>query len=225
MSLHLQREIGKLKKAILAQGAGVEERLQSALRAIQTRDAKLAQSAVAVDPEMEANAAEIEEECLHTLALHQPVAFDLRFIVGVLKINGDLQRINGLATNVGEQAGFLIREAPLKEMPLDLAGMGAQVRLMLKQSLDAMVNIDPDLAQRVRDADDLVDQVHRDTYLKAEQGIRTQVDYVKQYMYMVTVSRNLERIADHTVNIADDVIYMARGDFPRRNPSLIEEAV
>jgi len=222
MSLHLQREIGKLKKTILAQGAGVEERLQSALRSIQTRDAKLAQTAVALDPEMEANSAEIEEECLHTLALHQPVAFDLRFIVGVLKINGDLQRINGLAANIGELSLFLSREAPIKQAPFDIAAMGAQVRLMLKQSLDAMVNIDPELAKQVREADDQVDQIHRDTYVHAETGIREQVDYVKQYMYMITVSRNLERIADHAVNIADDVIYMAQGDFPRRGTSARE---
>jgi len=215
MSLHLQRQIAKLKKAILAQGGAVEERLQMALRSVQNRDVELARQVIEGDHALDEQEVEIEEECLHTLALHQPVAFDLRFIVAILKINSDLERIGDLTTTIGDQASELAREAELGQQPVDVAAMGAQVRLMLKQSLDAMVNIDTDLADQVRLADDAVDEVHRTTYRNVETGIRDCPGYVKQYIRMVSISRSLERIADHCVNIADDVLYMARGDILR----------
>jgi len=215
MSLHLQRQIAKLKKAILAQGGTVEERLQQALRSVQTRDVALAQQVIDTDHELDEVEVEIEEECLHTLALHQPVAFDLRFIVAVLKINGDLERIGDLTSTIGEQACELAGEPELGQLPVDVAAMGAKVRLMLKQSLDALVNIDTDLADQVRLADDAVDEVHRGTYRNVEGGIRDCPGYTRQYIRMVSISRSLERIADHCVNIADDVLYMARGDILR----------
>lgn len=215
MSMHLQRQITKLKKAILTQGSAVEERLSMALLSVQNRDVKLAEQVMAADDALDEMDVEIEEECLHALALHQPVAFDLRFIVAILKINGDLERIGDLTTTIGAQAHELANEPELNTLPLDVAALGAEVRLMLKRSLDAMVNIDMELADQVRLADDSVDAVHRKTYRNVEKGIRKYPQHTGQFIRMVSISRSLERIADHCVNIADDVIYMAKGDITR----------
>ena len=114
MPLVLQREIEKLKKSILILGAIVEERVHMAVRSIDERDEKLAQKVIQGDPEIDQIEVDNEEECLKLLALHQPVAIDLRFIIAVLKINNDLERIGDLAVNIGERAAFLARRSPFK---------------------------------------------------------------------------------------------------------------
>jgi phosphate transport system protein len=219
MSLHLQRQISQLKKLILFIGAMVEEKVQASIRAVQNRDAELAQQIIDTDRDIDMKELECEEECLHTLALHQPVAFDLRYVVAVLKINNDLERIGDLAVNIAEQASFLAVDAPLHHNPFDMAGMGTRVTQMLKHALDALVNIDPDLAQSVRESDDQVDAIHRQMYALVADGIRANANQTEQYIHMLSVSRNLERMADHAVNIAEDVIYMAKGDILRHTRS------
>lgn len=217
MSLHLQRQVNGLKKAILTLGTLVEERVADAIRAIEARDVNLANRVIESDNDVDRMEIEVEEECLHTLALHQPVAFDLRYVVAVLKINNDLERIGDLAVNIAEQAVFLANDLPLDDVPFDFPGMTSHVRRMLKMSLDALVNIDPDLAQKVRDSDDFVDAIHREVYTAVEGGIRENPHRIEQFVHMLNVSRNLERIADHTVNIAEDVIYMAKGEVLRHS--------
>ena len=215
MSLHLQRQINNLKKLILALGATVEEKVLGAIKAVETRDVDLANHIIESDNQVDMMELEVEEECLHTLALHQPVAFDLRFVVAVLKINSDLERMGDLAVNIAEQAVFLANDVPLDDIPFDLPGMATRVRRMLTQSLDALVNIDPELATHVRAADDPIDAIHRTMYGKIEVAIRENPHRIEQLIHLLSVSRNLERIADHCVNIAEDVIYMARGDILR----------
>lgn len=217
MSLHFQRQVNNLKKLILRLGAMVEQRTTDALRAVETRDTALANRVIESDDEVDRMELEVEEECLHTLALHQPVAFDLRYVVAVLKINNDLERIGDLAVNIAEQAVFLANDVPLDDVPFDLPGMATNVRQMLKQSLDALVNIDPDLANRVRESDDQVDAIHREMYAAIESAIRENPHKIEQYIHLFNVSRQLERMADHTVNIAEDVIYMAKGEVARHS--------
>ena len=214
MSLHLSRQIGHLKNQLLGLSARIEELVLDAVTALQDRDPDVAHRMMAAEEEITRRVVEIEEECLHTLALHQPVAFDLRYLVAVLKINADLQRIGGLAANIAELALSLSQRAQLTQMPFDLAGMARKVRTMVKQSLDALVNIDPDLADLVCARDDEVDRQHREMYQKIEDAIRREPELVTTYIHLVSVSRHLERIADHAVNIARDVIYMARGELP-----------
>jgi phosphate transport system protein len=215
MSLHLQRQIAKLKKMILALGAQVEEAVSNAIKAIQTRDADLAEAIIAGDAVIDVMEIDIEEECLHALALHQPVAFDLRYVVAVLKINNELERIGDLATNIAEQARFLTERAPLNEFPFDLPAMAELVRSMVNKSLDALVHLDVDLAHEVRSSDDRVDAIHRDMYRRVEKSIRGDPEMVQTYIHALNVSRNLERMADHAVNVAEDVLYMANGDILR----------
>jgi phosphate transport system protein len=217
MSLHFQRQVNTLKKVILGLGTLVEEKVADAIRAIESRDTALANRVIESDDEVDKMELEVEEECLHTLALHQPVAFDLRYVIAVLKINNDLERIGDLAVNIAEQAVFLANEMPLDDIPFDLPGMAGTVRRMLKQSLDALINIDPELAQRVRESDDQVDAIHREMYQAIESGMRENPHRIEQYIHLLNVSRQLERIADHSVNIAEDVIYMAKGEVLRHS--------
>jgi phosphate transport system protein len=221
MSLHLQRQLSKLKEHILALGALVEEAVADAIRAIETRDAALAAQVIERDTEIDLMEVDIEEECLHTLALHQPVAFDLRYVVAVLKINNDLERIADLAVNIAEKVELLNKhQSPRPPAGLEMTIVATKVRTMVKQSLDAMVDINPELAELVIQSDDEVDLLHKQTYLMVKQNIRSNPDNVELLINLLSVSRNLERIADHAVNIAEDVVYMAKGDIlrHRNNP-------
>lgn len=217
MSTHLQRQFDRLKKLILLLGTMVEESVERAIRAAEQRDAELADKVIDDDQKIDLMEIDVEEECLHTLALHQPVAFDLRFVIATLKINNDLERIADLAVNVAEQARFLSQEDLPVDVPFDLRGMGRLVRTMLKQSLDALVNVDPKLADQVRTTDDQVDAIHRQMYEQVETLIRENPHQIQQMIHFLNISRQLERIGDHCVNVAEDVIYMARGDIARHN--------
>ncbi|MFA7235670.1 MAG: phosphate signaling complex protein PhoU [Phycisphaeraceae bacterium] len=217
MSIHLQRQFDRLKKTILLLGTMVEESVERAIRAAEQRDPELAEKVITDDQRIDLMEIDVEEECLHTLALHQPVAFDLRFVVATLKINNDLERIADLAVNVAEQAKFLSEEDAAAEAPFDLRGMGRIVRTMLKQSLDALVNVDPKLAEQVRQTDDQVDEIHRAMYERIETLIRENPHQIQQMIHYLNISRQLERMGDHCVNIAEDVLYMARGDIARHS--------
>lgn len=215
MSLHLQRQIGQIKKSILQLGTMTEESLQDAIQAIESRDPELALQVIARDNEIDQMEVDIEEDCLGVLALHQPVAFDLRYVVAVLKINAELERIGGLAVNIADQAIALSEMGKIDVMPFDLGRMTMLVRTMVKQSLDALVTIDPAMAEDVRRQDDEVDRMHREMYGRMEAAIREDPELVRVHIRLISVSRYLERIADHAVAIAEDVIYTAEGRIQR----------
>ena len=143
------------------------------------------------------------------------LANDLRFVVSVLKINSDLERIADKAVNIAEQVSSLIESPLVDTVPFDFLSQSERVRSMLKKSLDALVNSDAELADYVRRMDDQVDKVHRELARGVKQAIREHPDQVDGLLTLWTLSRQLERIADHAVNIAEDVIYMAKGDILR----------
>jgi phosphate transport system protein len=216
MALHLQREIERLKKQILTLSAVVEDNLQKAVKSISDRDAKLAQRVIDRDFDIDDLEVEVEEECLKTLALHQPVANDLRFIIAVLKINNDLERIGDLAVNIAERAIYLSQREPLT-VPFDMPRMASLAQHMLHKALDALVTLDPVLANSVCASDDDVDALNRETYARIEDRIRRDPDHIDCYINFLAISRQLERIADHTTNIAQDVIYMIDGNIVRHH--------
>jgi phosphate transport system protein len=156
----------------------------------------------------------VEEDCLKILALHQPVAIDLRFIVAVLKINNDLERIGDLAVNIAERSAFLSKHPPFG-FSLGLVEMADRAQDMLKHSLDALINLDSGLAQEVCAADDEIDAMNRQMYLKIQDAIRSNPGKLESLIHLLSVSRHLERIADHATNIAEDVIYMVEGRIAR----------
>ncbi len=210
MSVHLQREIERLKKQLLSLCALVEDQVQLAVRALLERDPEMARGVEQRDTEIDHREVEVEEELLKTLALHQPVASDLRLIVAALKINNDLERIGDLAVNIARKAATFATQPPM-DIPFDLAGMWEKTQLMLRDSLDALVNLNPGLANDVCARDSEVDQMKREIRHKAESMMARDPSKVASLLLLLAVSRNLERIADHATNIAEDVIYMAEG--------------
>jgi len=214
MAKHLQREIENLKRKLLALGAVVETSVRDATLSIEKRDTELAQKIIDNDIDIDKTEVEVEEDCLKILALHQPVAIDLRFIVTVLKINNDLERIGDLAVNVAERAIFLASQ-PKVNISIDLVDMAHNAQSMLKKSLDALVNHDAELAHSVCASDDIIDQMNRRMYLKIQEAILDNPDQISVLIHLLSASRHLERIADHTTNIAEDVIYMIDGKIVR----------
>ena len=214
MSTHLRRELDRLKKQMLSLSALVEEDVRNAVLALERRDERLAQKVIDSDLEVDHAEVDLEEECLKILALHQPVAIDLRFIVAALKINNDLERIGDLAVNIAERAQYLATHDRV-DWPFDFAGMAERAQTMVKQSLDALVTMDANLARDVCAADDEVDAMNREVYLQVQEAIRRNPEQMAALVHLLSVSRHLERIADHATNIAEDVIYMTRGEIVR----------
>ena len=214
MPKHLQTEIENLKKSILNLSARVEAAVHDATLAIEQRDGKLAQKVIENDIVIDQQEVEIEEECLKTLALHQPVAIDLRFIIAVLKINSDLERVGDLAVNVAERAAFLATQ-PKPDISFDFVDMARAAQSMLTKSLDALVNPSIELAHKVCASDDAIDAMNREMYIKVQQAIRAHPEQMESLIHMLSASRHLERIADHATNIAEDVIYMIEGQIVR----------
>jgi phosphate transport system protein len=210
MSAHLQREIDRLKSRILSLCAIVEDQVEMAVRALLERNEELAREVERRDVEIDQREIEVEEECLKTLALYQPVATDLRLVVAALKINNDLERIGDMAVNIAHKAIGFVAE-PSMEIPFDIAGMSEKTQAMLRNSLDALVNMDSKLAQAVCAGDDEVDRMKFNIRRQVEDIIQRSPQQVRSLLKLLAVSRNLERIADCATNIAEDVIYMAEG--------------
>ncbi len=210
----LSREIDKLKERLLLIGGEVERSLSDAVRAVDERDLELARKVVDHDTEIDRMEVDLEEECLKILALYQPVATDLRFIVTVLKVNNDLERIGDLAANIADYSLMLNGG---KDVPFsyDFATMAAKTQEMLSNSLDALVNRSADLAHRVRNADDEVDDLHRQMYGKVEKRMKDHPELMSVFIKHIGLSRCLERIADLATNIAEDVIYLVTGEIVR----------
>jgi len=214
MSQHFLREIETLKKKILTVGAVVEERIAQAITAVVKHDAALAQQVAEGDDEIDEMEVEVEEDCLKILALYQPVAVDLRFVVAVLKMNNDLERMADTAVNIARRAEYLA-QCPQVDLPPGLAEMTQKVQAMVQQSLDALVQGDTALARKVCVADREVDYLNRDMHVRIQQEIRAHPDQVERLIHTLSVSRHLERIGDLATNVAEDVIYTVEGEIVR----------
>jgi phosphate transport system protein len=213
-----QNEIERLKKRILHLAAMVEESLQMAVTAVTERNVELAARVIDSDPAIDAQEIEVEEECLKILALHQPVAADLRYVVASLKINSDLERIADLAVNIAERAQMLALQQPIAA-PFHLEPMLQAAVNMVHTSVDALVAQDLEKARKVLFEDDTVDAFHRTAFRAVEDQIRLTPERVDCLLSLLTVSRNLERIADHATNIAEDVVYLIEGEIVRHRDS------
>ncbi len=212
--VHLQREIDKLKRKMLALGALVEESLRLAVQAIETHDVAKARKVIATDTEIDEVEVEVEEECLKLLALYQPVAKDLRFIVAVVKINSELERIGDLAANVAERAEQLAEEYPVP-VPRTLPVISDRVRWILGRVLDALVNQDAVAARKLLAADDEVDELYKQLLEELKDELRADLDHLDAIVLLFSVARYMERLADHANNIAEDVLYMVEGEIQR----------
>ena len=212
---HLQRELEKLKKRILALGALAEARVGAAVKAVESLDEKTADWIVAADHEVDEEEVEVEEECLKLLALYQPVAVDLRFIAVVIKINNDLERIADEAVNMARRVRDIRRLAEAPESGrakvFDVRRMGEATLSMLEKSLDALVHMDTDLAYKVLAMDDDVDEMYKDAFEALTAAIRREPDRAGLWLNLLLAARHLERIGDHATNVAEEVIYLVQG--------------
>jgi phosphate transport system protein len=214
MPKRLQKELERIKKRILGLGAIVEERVRMVTRAVESWDSDLANEVIRKDYEIDEIEVEIEEECLKILALHQPVAVDLRFLVAVIKINNDLERIGDEAVNLAERVDNISKRKRL-DLTFEYSVMAEKALTMLRMSLDSLVNLEKDVAIQVLLKDEEVDRMHREIYDKIKETIAQRPEYVSYMINLYTISKNLERIADHSTNIAEEVIYLIEGEIVR----------
>lgn len=222
MSRHLQKDIEALKEKIIEMGGLVEDRVYQATMSIINRDLARAQAVINGDADVDTIEVSIEEECMKILALYQPVAIDLRFIIAVMKINNDLERVGDLAVNIAERSAFLATQEPI-EFPFDLRGMAEKAEDMLTRSIDSLVNLDVKEACRIRSEDDQVDAYNRDMYARIKDDLLNQPGNINALLHAVSIGRHLERIADHATNIAEEVIYLVDARIVRHKPEVFKE--
>ena len=217
MAMHLHRDLDSLQRDLLRLAASVEEAIHRSIRALQERDAALARQVIDGDAEIDEEENHVEEECLKILALHQPVAVDLRRIAAALKINTDLERMGDLAEDIAERA-LLLAHLPTIPVPSKLQQMTDLTTAMVRHSLDAFVHLDTDMARRVCRFDDEVDRYNSEIIDELIELMKKSPEMVEPGLSLFSATRHLERIADHATNIAEDVVYLVSGEIIRHRP-------
>ncbi|HET6882667.1 MAG TPA: phosphate signaling complex protein PhoU [Pirellulales bacterium] len=214
MPKHLHRQIEHLKQKILFVGSMVEAAIANAVTALVEHDESLAFKVLEEDSEIDRMEVDVEEDCLKVLALYQPVAVDLRFVVAVLKINNDLERMGDLAKNIAKRVLYLSRVDRV-DVPVDFRAMAVRAQEMVKNSLDALVRGDSALAHQVRQSDDELDGMRRTIHEKIRAAIKEHPDQTETLMKLYSIAKHLERLGDMATNVAEDIIYMVEGDIVR----------
>ena len=209
METHFQQELTKLKEQLLKMGGLAERAISNAIDALVKRDTPLAEKTIGEDEKINKMELLIDEWCLKLLALHQPLAADLRFITSAMRINVELERIGDLAVNIAERVVSLNEEPQLKPY-IDIPRMAEITKNMVKDVLDAFVNGDPDLARSVCQRDDQVDALNDQVFRELITYMLSDPKTITRAVHLIIVSRYLERIADHATNIAEGVIFMVK---------------
>jgi phosphate transport system protein len=223
MSKHLQRDLDNLQRDLVALAGLVESTIHKAIRALQQRDTRLAREVIGADSQIDQEENHIDEEALKILALHQPVAIDLRRITAAMMINTDLERMGDLAEEIAERAIHL-SYPPLLPIPARLQDMTDLTTSMVRESLDSFVHLNTKEAQRVIRMDDQVDRLNTEIIQEVIERMKSGPEMIEAGLSMFSATRHLERIADHATNIAEDVIYLVEGEIirhraPRNNES------
>jgi phosphate transport system protein len=218
MSKHLERDLDNLQHDLLALAASVEEAVHKAIRSLRDRDTQLADEVIEGETQIDQEENHVEEEGLKMLALHQPVAIDLRRVAAALKINTELERMADLSEDIAERALALARP-PFIPIPDKLQRMTDLTALMVRESLDAFVNLDVKQARRVCRLDDEVDRYNREIIEEIIPVMQGAPEMVRPGLSLFSAIRHLERIADHATNIAEDVVYLAEGEIIRHQPA------
>jgi phosphate transport system protein len=216
MSKHLERDLEALEREILDQSSRVEEMIAKGCQALLERRPDIAHEVAAKELEINVREVKIEEECLKILALHQPVAVDLRRTATVLKINTELERIADLTVNIAERT-ISLAEHPEFEIPTKLERMFVRASDMVHDALDAFVDLDVEQAREVCRRDDEVDDFNRQVIEDLLETMRTRSDLVEAALHFFSVCRHVERIGDCATNIAEDVIYLVEGEIARHH--------
>ena len=207
---HFQEELEQLKTRLLEMGGLAEEQVRLAVKALMERDRELVALALNGDEPINKLHIEIDGRCFTLLALHQPMAVDLRAIVAAVKINTDLERVGDLAINIAEAARRYAQHAPVKKL-IDIPRMATIAQTMLRDSLDSFVRRDTELAQRVLNEDDKLDALKTQIFRELLTYMLQDPSTIEPALDLILISRHLERIGDHATNIAEDVIFMVSG--------------
>jgi phosphate transport system protein len=204
---HFQEELDVLKTRLLEMGGLAEERVRAALDGLVRRDGVAIQRVLEGDTPINLLHIEVDDRCFKLLALHQPMAADLRAIVAAVKINADLERVGDLAVNIAEAVVRYLRHAPVKEL-IDIPRMAVIAQTMLRDALDAFVHHDVALAQAVLDQDDELDGLKTQVFRELLTYMLQDPTKIEPALDLILISRHLERIGDHATNLAEDVIFM-----------------
>ena len=221
-SVQYERELQEIKENLIYVGALVEEVIEKGIKALLERDSELAREVIAEDDRIDKLDVEIEDKCIKLLALRQPAATDLRFITTAIKINGHLERIGDMAVNIAEKVIILNQEPRLKPY-IDIPRMAEIARRMIKESLDALVMENVDLANKVRRDDEIVDNLNEQIFRELITFMMEDHRNIHRAMIVSQVSKNIERISDHAKGIADMVVYLITGKSVRHETFPEEE--
>jgi phosphate transport system protein len=204
---HFQEELEHLKTRLLEMGGLAEDRVRAAVDGLVTRDVEAVNQVLAGDGPINQLHIEIDNRCFTLLALHQPMAVDLRAIVSAVKINTDLERVGDLAINIAEAVTRYLRHPPVKEL-IDIPRMATLAQTMLRDALDAYVRRDIEMAQAVLNADDELDALKSQVFRELLTYMLQDPAKIEPSLDLILISRHLERIGDHATNVAEDVIFM-----------------
>ncbi|MEN6433833.1 MAG: phosphate signaling complex protein PhoU [Smithella sp.] len=219
-SLHYEKELQEIKNNLIYLGAVTEKAIQNAMKSLSERNSSMARKVIKDDEEIDKMDSDIEERCIRILALRQPTAIDLRFITTAIKITGHLERIGDMAVNIAEKA-IQLNEEPILKPYIDLPRMADLVGEMIQDSLDSFIRNDLNLADKVRRTEQVTDDLNEQTFRELLTFMMEDSKTIHRALMIMQVSKNLERIADHTKGIADMVTYMVTGENVRHQTSTI----
>ncbi len=208
--IRFHQELDELKHRILAMAGMSEQAIDLAVQAYSLRDLALCKRVLSNEDAINRAEREVDEFAIDLLAMQQPMAIDLRFILAVIKINADLERVGDQAVNIVQRVMNMI-ELPVYELPVDIPAMAAKVRAMVRDALRSFIEGDTDLAKHVLEADDDVDRINKEAFTSLSKLMQTKPECAVQALDALSIARNLERVADHATNIAEDVIFWVRG--------------
>jgi phosphate transport system protein len=220
--IHFHLQLAELKDKLLAMAALSQQAVESAVEAYLRRDSGICQYVRENETAINAAQREVDEMAYELLAKEQPMAIDLRFILAVIKINGDLERIGDQAMSIAIRTRELVDERPI-DLPVDIGGMGEYAARMIRSSIQALLEGDCQVAESVRDMDDEIDAMNRIAHQELTRVIQERPEIAHLALHAILVSRNLERIADHATNIATDVIFWIRGADVRHQLSAVND--
>ncbi len=210
MRSRFQQGLDDLKEKLLRMGGLAEQAIDRAAEAYRTRDSKFCQMVLTGENAINEAEREIDELALDLLAMQQPMAIDLRFILAVLKINADLERVGDQAVNIAERVLDLISE-PQVELPVDIPRMASSASIMVQRALESFLDGKAEIAETVLQMDGIVDRMKDEAFVVLVQKMQSQPEVTRPALNVLLIARNLERIADHATNIAEDVIFWVRG--------------
>jgi len=221
--IHFREELDELQSRLLEMAGLVESAIHQSVAALVQRDEEAAKEVLWKEALINQKDIEVDEFATRLLALYQPMARDMRFLTAVIKMNGDLERMGDLAVNITERALSLMREAPVKPL-VDIPKMANLAEEMVRKSLDALVKRDEALARSVLTSDDEVDRLRDAVYKELVTFMQAETTTIPRAIDLMFIAHNLERVADHATNIAEDVLFLIKGIDVRHHAEVREQA-